>query len=698
MKKLSLLVTATTLCLLHFTAYSQNDSTRLDVGGVVLKRPFTQNVSIKGEDLEKMPFANLSEAIGAWLYGSYTNPAYITYVVDGNIASDVNSYSIHDIEEVVLVQNAAALSNLGGSQPQMVVITTRKGKGRSGLQGAAQTFFVRSPQSTTPLYHQYYIGAYQNLEKVSFGLSANYLRDVEPTWNINGTHVITPDHMDRWRLNGYFSWRPDRKNTIEANVGFTPQTIGSEFEYLTGSASNPYKYYTMQHEHTNLLLPRVRWHGEWVPGLRYDLEAGLVTELQKGNAWHLSAPVDTTKDRWYQEKQATAHSDHWYVRQRVSYQVQAGGWSIEPSFNARYEHFKFGFSQTTLNELGPNAGPGPINPSSNPSSSGYWSSFGANLYLLTPAVDISYKRGFDIQGGFVANVSHIEGNPQGVKRVYPFVSTTVDLLGLGQGHTEQHSSLKLFGSYAQRASFFVNDFMLNDLSGISSVFVNTSGLGPVFGSNTGAIPISPVVGNIKYFWIWQTGAAFTSKDNRWQLSYNLERSNFLTVGLLPYSSGYSYVYSEWKSLRHFLGLNVRIVDKGVFSWQSGLTTTVIRNKTNAYLESYVFPPLGEHMRGNDKPSWTGGWTHRLRYKDFSAGVDMLYHFNKEINFITPAGDLTYSRANTFVIQNIYIAYKLHLPGKTGIEIYADSRGLVRSDKSIGQDARRYYGVGGKISI
>jgi len=150
---------STLVCLLFFcfSAYSQNDSTRLDVGGVVLKRAFTQNVSIKGEDLEKMPFSNLSEAINVWLYGTYTDAAHMIYVVDGNVVNDVNTYNIHDIKEVTLVQNAAALNSLGASQPQMLVITTRKGQGAFGIQGDAQTFLVHSPrddQSLSPVLYR----------------------------------------------------------------------------------------------------------------------------------------------------------------------------------------------------------------------------------------------------------------------------------------------------------------------------------------------------------------------------------------------------------------------------------------------------------------------------------------------------------------------------------------------------------------
>src|SRR3569833_3591794 len=179
MKYLSLLTA--TILLFHFSAFSQNDSTRLDLGSSVLNRHFAQTVSIKGADLEKMPFASLSEAINVWLYGTYSsNPVYITYVVDGNITIDVNTYSVHDIEEVALVQNAMASSQVGNNQQQMVLITTRRGKGKQGMQAAAQTFLVHSPGAHTNLYHQYYVGAYKQMDKISVGLSANYLRDVVP--------------------------------------------------------------------------------------------------------------------------------------------------------------------------------------------------------------------------------------------------------------------------------------------------------------------------------------------------------------------------------------------------------------------------------------------------------------------------------------------------------------------------------------
>src|ERR1700730_18091767 len=91
---------------LSVTSQAQNDSTWLDLGVLKLKKDFTQTISIKGSELEKMPFSSLSEAINVWLYGAYTNELSLVYVVNGNPLSDVNMYSIQDIEEIVFVQNA----------------------------------------------------------------------------------------------------------------------------------------------------------------------------------------------------------------------------------------------------------------------------------------------------------------------------------------------------------------------------------------------------------------------------------------------------------------------------------------------------------------------------------------------------------------------------------------------------------------
>src|ERR1700722_7136524 len=166
-------------------ASAQRDSSKIDIGSICLDKGLTQVISIKGADLEKMPFVNLSDAIAAWLYGAYTSPGLLTYVVDGNPVTDVNIYPIFDIEEVTLVENATAAAGYGGTQQELVVIRTKRGAAGGGWgvrRGAAQAGLVKvdGRHTNTGVYHQYYAGAYRNLDKLSFGVSADWIRDVNP--------------------------------------------------------------------------------------------------------------------------------------------------------------------------------------------------------------------------------------------------------------------------------------------------------------------------------------------------------------------------------------------------------------------------------------------------------------------------------------------------------------------------------------
>ena len=134
MRRTVLSLTILTLTCCTSAVLAQDDSSWLDAGYVSLKKELTQTISIKGSDLEKMPFVNLSDALAAWLYGAYTVPGNLAYVVDGNPVTDVNVYPIFDIEEVTLVEHAAGGAAYGGTQQELVVITTKRDKGRGGIR------------------------------------------------------------------------------------------------------------------------------------------------------------------------------------------------------------------------------------------------------------------------------------------------------------------------------------------------------------------------------------------------------------------------------------------------------------------------------------------------------------------------------------------------------------------------------------
>ena len=180
-----LLLTLALFSVTH-SATAQRD-TLLDLGRVAIRKDFAQTVTVKGVDLEQMPFASLSEAVNAWLQGRLTNRYNTVFVVDGNLVNDVNAWSIYDIEEITLVQNALVQVSGSVNQQQMVLVKTKRNKYR-GFMAAGSSYLVNynsnsslpDTKSENNFYHQYHVSAWLHNEKLKFGLSANVLRDVAP--------------------------------------------------------------------------------------------------------------------------------------------------------------------------------------------------------------------------------------------------------------------------------------------------------------------------------------------------------------------------------------------------------------------------------------------------------------------------------------------------------------------------------------
>src|SRR5262249_49466754 len=143
---------------------------------------------------------------------TYTNNASVVYVIDGNIITDVNAYSIYDIEEVTLVQSAVAQTSGASPGQQMVLIKTRTRRdGKKGIVVTGQSSLVnlRNTDNTTGVnssndsYNNYYISGYRNYKKGNIGASAEYQRDVDPSLNGDGLEFLTPANYNRLKLFGY---------------------------------------------------------------------------------------------------------------------------------------------------------------------------------------------------------------------------------------------------------------------------------------------------------------------------------------------------------------------------------------------------------------------------------------------------------------------------------------------------------------
>lgn len=665
---------------------AQQDTTHLDIGYLTLKKEFTQQISIKGSDLEQMPFMNLSDAIAVWLYGAYSTPATLQYVVDGNPVADVNAYSIHEIEEVTLVQHAAGLIATAPGQAELVVIRTKRGVGPGSITAAAQTGLITMKASNyvntiTTLFHNYYIGGYRNAGKVSYGLSANFIRDAMP-FSYDET-IVTPENWQRWRLNGYLDWRPDAHNQIEVTLNYTTQQLGGRFDTAADGASAE-----VENGYQHFVLPHLDWRGEWAKGFVNDLQATYLRDhVSTGNATEQKQAPDSFQIESFG---FAAKSYHLWVRDHLVYSVKAGDWAIEPALNLSYEHIneQQGEAEEFQNITGGfySLGSGGV------ISSAYYTGRKSNIFLVTPGLDVSYKRVFDLQGGAMIYPGTGSLTANG-KKVYPYAGVTLDLLRLGDGGRE--SSLKLFGSVASRAEPSYNGY---GLEGYSSGRYSSANQ-PVFNGNytltgtgggVGSQPEFVLNGPVPY-WTWETGARYSGLKGRLELSYAFEHRIFTGYDLLQQLSSGEFVVSfpEYRASLHHLDMRVKVIDGGGISWRTGVNITVLRSRVN--LDS---PYVGSASAGDLAPnpwSWTGGWVNRLQVRDFVAGLDLLYHFNE-----TQGSGL--AKKNSVVTPNIYAGYRFHFSHGTGLEVFIDGRRLIASKTQDIMDQRKLYSLGGKLTI
>ena len=677
-------------------AIAQSDTSKYDLGYLKLNKNFTQNITIRGADLEKMPFTNLSDAIAPWLYGAYTTPGTLAYVVDGNPVSDVNAYSIYDIEEVVLVQQAAGLVGAFGTQQQLVLIKTKRGKGKQGITVGAQTGLVNASgdgtKTGTNMYHQYYAGAYRNLSTISFGLSGDYQRDVFPMQKDDQIKSTTPVDLQRWRLNGYFTWRPNAANRIEATMNYTPQHGD---ENITSAGNNGFGLDIDGHIKQHLILPRLSWHSDILPGLKNDLQvAWLGSKYTEDGQFLESSPAPGNPTLIVDHTEAKGNSLR--VNERLSYEFSAGGWRIEPAVNASYEHIDQKYTSTSTTAQNLVTGP-PYNLSSGTSISvSTVSGEGkAKVYILTPAVDITFNRVLNINGGVFLDVSGSRSS--GARKSSAFASAAVDLLQLGKDQSD--NSLKIFGSYAQQTMLTNNNYALGDLTS-NNAAIPVAAPAEVLGS-VGAIQNPTALVNpylvIPSYWAWESGVSWSVLHSRLSFQYTLEqrRPSVLVLDNLPSGGSIFGHYEQWHSTLHHFGVGAKILDGAGMKWESRLNLTLLKGKTDTsnFVATHGKPGVGEFNA--DPYSWMVGWVNRLRLGQFTAGLDLLYHFHEMLyNGFNYNG----GRLNSFLVPNIYIGYDLHLPHGEGLELFAESRGLVRNRNQDLMDERRYYTIGGKFTL
>ncbi len=699
-------------------ALAQDDSW-LDLGSTRLEKKFTQHISIKGEDLEKMSFSNLSDAINVWLYGIYSNTGTLVYIVDGNIITDVNAWSIYDIKEIVFVQSALVQTAGNTGQQNFVLVTTRRygpGKPHAGSQqanpfsfrAAGQTALVNrdyhhlySPaagSSTTNLYHQYYLSGSYTQGKVQAGVSASWLRDVFPSETNDSTHWSKPYQLNRYRFTAYLDAVIGRRSQLSINVAAVPVRAPAEATTTSATISA-----TGNQKETQLMV---------TPSLQFS------TNLGKGFQNIFSASYQSFNSHYNEASQglqvvspgggqtqyqslvtddgdATAVA----IRDNLSLTRHAGNWTIMPAVNIQYVYEKISVSEKAFYATG---NPGSLGGGISNSSSTYGLAIKGHLFSATPSANFSYKSILSFgAGGFVYLPQ--SGTKETPAKIFPFGHVSVDLLKIGNNSNK--NSLQLFGSVARSYNYSFTAGQLDDFSqNISSSGVSLPPL-PAYVLGTGTVVYTPVTVPNQYaslfgaHTIWTTGATLRLDVDKLLVNYNFEQRDFTSpqeiINVIPGTSTYYVDYPRTQSFTHHIGVSTKIKLGSSFQWQPGITLTNIRVKGNA-----VYFPEG-NLPGDFSPytSWSGGWVNRISAKRFFAGLDILYHLG---TYGQPSGVMAnyylYSKKNSVDLQNIYLGYAIQVCKTHAVDIYINSRNLAQNSASDLTDWRRYYGAGFKTSF
>ena len=224
------LITFLLSLIFNIAAKAQQDTSVYALGRVNLPKKFTQSVTIKAAELEKIPFTNINDVITTWLYGYYGDKKSYIYVVDGSFNTDVNALSIFDIDEITMVQNAAAYLN--GALPGQVLLlvkTKTHTQRKSGVNFNGQTNLINLRNnyndggSTKNFYHNYYVSTYKNTESLKFGVSATVQHNAFPAGKYN-TLADKVYNSDRFKFNGYFNAKLNKSNTLNVTAGYMPQS------------------------------------------------------------------------------------------------------------------------------------------------------------------------------------------------------------------------------------------------------------------------------------------------------------------------------------------------------------------------------------------------------------------------------------------------------------------------------------------
>ena len=655
------------LCASHAHAQTP-DSAYFNLGRLKLLKNATQHVTVKAADLQKFPFANLADAINVWFSGYFTSANSLIYVIDGNLATDVNQYPIYDIEEITLVQNAVTQLNGSSQQQQFIVVTTKRNlQGNSGVMVAAQANLVKLQKNRLgssavagadeAFYQQYHISAYKNIDQLHFGVSANYLHDAIPAANAaNRTDLANPQ-LKRWRINGYLNTALGKSSVLDITAGYAPQSNDQQFRASTTAVTQ-----ARINADEDLFNGSLSLHSTLLPGLTNELRATYNNYTVNSNGSFSSViPNGQSTINYLATSTTESKLKNVVIYDELRYSKTSGDFTFSPALNFNFRNVKNAVSGDNNNSSG--------------SVSQSTSEFKVKSYLLTPTFTLSYTNNVSLTAGLVQILNNSKAAAEKPKKTFPFVTASANVSRLID--TTASVNVKIYGSYATSNRFNDSQSALSSLNpygvlSYSDQFVNNSGLFTYIDGKT--------------FKTLSLGLTADLFNNKLELSYNYENRDGFTLISYLVNANQPYVYSylsDTKYKFHRIGVGFDLLKKDNLQWKTQINTTNLKQQIKS-------SPSGNLILGVNlfDKAWTGGWTNRLQYKKFVAGVDVQYILGK-----SSTSQIGFDDLESFSLQNLYAGWQIKTAKTKTLEVFVNARNLTQNKNSVLTDYRRYIGLG-----
>jgi hypothetical protein len=676
MNKFSLAITfIAALCLLNQTAKAQTDSTHYDLGRIRLNKQFTQAITVKGADLERSPFTNLADALNVWFYGINTNASSTVYVIDGVMVNDVNAYSIYDIEEASLIQDAVVQLNGAFQHTQLVSITTRRHLAeKSGITAAAQANIVKksyktadnssdNASSATGIYQQYYLSAFKNTQTSHMGISANYQHDVIPgiRYNSTGTQSTSSNGDPKFGLGKFYAYAD---HTL-----FTGTVAGVKLNYATQKGDGA--GYTVTSGNVQQYLYDAKQN-------LFNAEAYVDSKIAGGFTNYLSFTYSNSvlDNNSYVNINISGTNEHiisayhnnsrqYYLKDNLGYKVTLGQFTIQPSVNFTYRRpVSVDSAKAFISDGG-----GAYNQTSQQK---------ASQLTLTPSVDVTYKNIFNIQGGFTqllsTKISYISPAAESKNKALPFVTGSVNSANLFSGFT-----VNIYGSYSKSTTTIDGITQLGNISG--------------YNTNTNLYPqpfIAPYnVLSDKTYNAFSYGVKLALPNDKLTLGYRYEKRDF-DIPVLYYDT-YGNTYYNNTGLKynsHRVELAAKLIQTDNIRWTGNLNASHMKADY-----APINGLMGIYQDSNNL--WTGGWANRVDYNKLFAGADLLYMFRA-----TKPSDSIYAQEHNkaFSLQNVFVGYTFNTLGLKNMQVYINARNIAHPVNSPITDDRYFFGAGIKATL